>query len=240
MMNYKIVLSGVALGVATLLAAPATAALLFSDSDSFKDILTELTGGPKLSVSRYNGGGTVNDIKLTFSSALRTSGEIVNTAAQAQNFSLSLFAGQYDLVPVAGSPAALPTFSPLTLDSFLGQTIGSQSYVALAPNVSNTFGGFEITGDDSLSITDINAIADFIGTGDITFEPFTQILTLGQGGGGNVDTFVDTVADGTLTIEYFGDPPVTSPTSVPEPGVIGGIVALGALGLSKQLKRQVS
>ncbi|MEM9093274.1 MAG: choice-of-anchor E domain-containing protein [Cyanobacteria bacterium P01_F01_bin.53] len=240
MMNYKIVLSGIALGVATLLTAPATAALLFSDSDSFENILTELTGGPKLSVSRYDGGGIVNDIKLTFSSALRTSGEIVNTAAQAQDFSLTLFAGQYDLVPAAGSPVALPTFSALTLDSPFGQTIGSQAYVALAPDTLTPFGEFEVTGDESLSITDITAIADFIGTGDITFEPFTQILTLGQGGGGNVDTFVDTVADGTLTIEYFGAPPVTSPTSVPEPSVMGGMVALGALGLRKKLKRQVS
>lgn len=244
MVNYKFIFPGIALALgATLLAIPAQAALLFSDSDSFSDILTELTGAPELSVSRYDGDGIVNDIKLTFSSALRTSGEIINTAAQAQDFSLTLLAGKYDLVPVAGSPVALPTFSSLTLDSPFGQTIGSQSYVALAPNIPNTFGGFEVTGDDSLSITDITVIADFVGSGEITFQPFTQILTLGQGGGGNVDTLVDTFADGTLTIEYFGEAPlspITSPTSVPEPGLMGGMVVLGALGLRKSLRAKLA
>ncbi len=242
-MNYKRVLPGVAVCVgATFLATtvPAQAALLFSDSDNFSNILTELTGGPELSVSRYDGDGIVSDIKLTFSSALRTSGEIINTAAQAQDFTLTLLAGQYDLVPVAGSPTSLPTFSPLTLDSPFGQTIGSQSYQALVPNTLDTFGGFEVTGADSLTVTDLTAISDFLGTGDITFQPFTQILTLGQGGGGNVDTFVDTFADGTLTIEYFGEapvvPPVTPPTSVPEPGLLVGMVGLSALGLKDKLK----
>lgn len=244
-MNYKRVFSGVAVfasAAVLAIAAPAKAALLFSDSDSFANILTELTGGPTLSVSKYDGDGVVNDVQLTFSSALRTSGEIINTAAQAQDFTLSLLAGRYDLVPVDGSPAALPTFSPLTPDSPFGQTIGSQSYQALAPNTPDTFGGFEVAGSDGVNITDALAIVDFLGTGDISLQPFTQILTLGQGGGGNVDTFIDTFADGTLTIEYFGEkplppaPPVEPPASVPEPGMMAGIVALGALGLKNKLK----
>ncbi len=104
----------------------------------------------------------------------------------------------------------------------------------------------EVTGSDSLNVTDISSIADFLGTGDITFQPFTQNLTLGQGGE-NVDTFVDTFADGTLTIEYFGEeplppvvPPVTPPASVPEPGFMAGVVVLGALGVKNKLKTLAS
>lgn len=246
-MKYKCFFPGAAFCAGVILlatAVPAQAALLFSDSDSFADILTELTGEPTLSVDKYDGDGIVNDIKLTFSSALRTSGEIINTAAQAQDFTLTLLAGKYDLVPVAGAPTALTTFSPLTLDSPFGQTIGSQSYQALVTNTPDTFGGFEVTGSDDLTITDTVAISEFLGTGDISLQPFTQILTLGQGGGGNVDTFVDTFADGTLTIEYFGEeplppvipptPPVTPPTSVPEPGFMLGMVAFGAIGLKSK------
>lgn len=213
-------------------ASGADAALLFSDTASFTNQLTELNGGPVLTLSKYNPGSgfNVDRVVVSLSGSLRSSGSVTNTAAQAQTFTASTRVAQYDFTPGAGAPDVLQTLQPFSSLAL----IGSKRYTNLAPNTPSGFGPFTINGSDSDTYLGSD-IAGFLGTGTLTINPFTEILTAFQGGGGNVANSIQTVADATLTIEYYGEQQITPPPSpastTPEPSIVLGLGTLSLLGL---------
>ncbi|BAZ29175.1 hypothetical protein NIES4074_16130 [Cylindrospermum sp. NIES-4074] len=212
------------------------ATVLFSStsSDSFSNLVTELNGTPKLTVSKYNplAGETITKVLVSLSASLTSGGTITNTAAQAQTFTVGTFVDKYKLVPVAGAPAVLSTLNPFPSSPL----IGKQEYSELAPNTPSGFGPFTINGSNSIAFTNAADIGQFLGSGNFSVAPFTSIFTGIAGGGGNVSTNITTLASATFTVEYQGEKPV------PEPLTILGTLTAAGLGVAmKKFKsRQVA
>jgi hypothetical protein len=214
-------------GLATLLSlgslfldskANALTGLLYSQTASFSNELTELDGTPALTLNQYNNmpGQMVTDVKFTFTATLSSSGTVTNTAANPQTFFVTLTPDQFDLTPDVNAPAALQaygSFSPLS--SFT--QIGKLKYTSLAPNTPKDFINpitlkpYEI--NDTLIVTFNQAtdITGFLGTGTFSFNPYTLIGTTLSGGGGNITTSIATYASASITVEYYDNstpPPV--------------------------------
>ncbi|MEH1845357.1 MAG: choice-of-anchor E domain-containing protein [Nostoc sp.] len=204
-------------GLATLLSlsslflsskANALDGLLYSQTASFSNQLTELDGTPVLTLNQYNQqiGQTVTDVKFTITGTLTSSGTVKNTAAQAQTFTVTILPTTFDLMPDGSSPAALRNYGPFSpLDSFT--KIGSLKYTSLASNTSANFGPYSINNNSSPTIVIFNQstdIAGFLGTGTFSFNPSTEIGTSVSGGGGNITTSIMTSASAAITVEYYG------------------------------------
>lgn len=213
-----------------------TSAVPLVDTDSFHAVLTELQDRP-LRVDLFDGSlGTLNSVTVTLGAALRSSGTVRNTAAQPQTFIVQTSVFQYAGTRASGSPAALPSlvdvFAPFTV-------IASETYSGLAPNVLEGFGPGEISAPP---ITLVNSTApavlsQFVGTGQFGQDFDTIIVTAILGGGGNVLTSIQTVADATLTVvyDYTPTPPPAAP--VPEPATIS-LLGLGLTGLAYVRRRR--
>ncbi len=223
-----------AVSVGALSISPkADAALLFSDTDSFSNVLTELTGAPDLVVDKFNGTGfNVTSVVVSLTASLRSQGTVTNTAAQPQTFRTITQVLSFDIIPGAGAPGVLNPLSPFSSIT----TIGNVLYTNLAPNTPAAFGPFTASGGDSATYTG-SAIAGFLGTGTITFDPFTQIGTTFAGGGGNTANAIQTFADASLTIEYFGDQIPQPPVGTPEPSVLAGLGLMAGLGAMAKRKK---
>ncbi|MBK1988784.1 choice-of-anchor E domain-containing protein [Sphaerospermopsis aphanizomenoides BCCUSP55] len=184
---------------------------LGSYTDSFTNQITELNGTPLLTLPKYNGPDTLQQVVFTVSSTLASSGTVTNTASNSQTFTVTLSSDYYDLYASTGSPAALSalvnpgtgaTFSPF-YDSGVTQ-IGRTRYVGLAAGGSANFGPFSVNGSTGYTFTNPTDVAGFVGSGTYSFEPFTGMVTSISGGGGNVATNVTTLASTSITVEYFG------------------------------------
>jgi hypothetical protein len=212
-------------GLATLLSlgslfldskANALPGLLYSQTASFSNQLTELTGTPVLTLNKYNPqtGETVTDVKFTITGTLTSSGNVTNTAAQPQTFTVSILSQTFNLTPDVNAPTALQnygSFSPLSPFAL----IGTRSYTSLAPNTPTNFGPYTKNNNDSPMIVSFNQatdIAGFLGTDTFSFNPFTVIATSISGGGGNVSTSITTYASAAITVEYYDN---STPPSVP-------------------------
>lgn len=199
------------------------ASLLFQDTASFSNEKTELTGMPELIVEKYvpPANVTITEVQIMYSASLMSSGTITNNAAQTQSFTILSVVNQFDLVPDQNPPETLSPFAPFT-------TIGSQSYT-LAAGESAPFGPFTLNSPMLTESYTGGDIASFIGPGDVTFSPFTNIFTIIQGGGGNIATDIETFADATVQIKYFGEV-IPPPPTTPEPSAMAGFAVLAGLG----------
>lgn len=199
----------------------ANAALLFSDTDSFSDQRTELIGMPELTVSKYTPlpGVNIDEVQIIVTGTIKASGNFKNNNRQTIAISASNIINQYDFVPETESPplSTVSIFPSLT-------TIGEQSYI-LASGETADFGPFSMDRSNNQSFTGAD-ISNFLGSGEITYEPFTQVFTPISGQLSNLAFSFTTVADGSLTIKYFG-----SRTSTSEPSVLLGLGILSGLGL---------
>ncbi len=94
---------------------------------------------------------------------------------------------------------------------------------------------FECDGPGSGSDSVAGIIADWIGSGNrlLSAEAFGNSGTVG---GGNLDTSVQTWANGTLTVVYDYTVP-TPPVTVPEPASMA-LVGLGMMGLAAVRRRK--
>ncbi|MEA5575430.1 choice-of-anchor E domain-containing protein [Anabaena sp. UHCC 0451] len=197
--------------------------LLSTQTQSFTNQLTELSGNPVLTFNQYNGPDTLEEVVFTVTASLTSSGTVTNNAANPQNFIVTLIPSQYDLNAASGAPAALlallnpntsGTFSPLN-DSNITQ-IGPQSYSGLASGATANFGPFTVNGASSATFNTLVDVAGFVGAGSYSFDPFTSIGTLVNGGGGNVATNITTLASASIQVQYFGTPS-SNPPAEPVP-----------------------
>lgn len=234
-MTISSVIRSMTVGCALAASGFAAHASVITLSDSFSNLLTELVG-ESLRVGLFDSTqGTLNRVVVTMSGDLASQGTVRNTAAQAQNFTVSTRAQLYTGTAAAGSPAALPSlvdiFAPFAL-------IGQQSYVQLAPDVPVPFGPVSAsTGIFTvLDTTDAGELAQFLGAGDFGYDVDSLILTAIQGGGGNIVTSIETLAGATLAVEYQFTP---RPTQAPVPATLP-LVALGLAGLAFTLRRKTS
>jgi hypothetical protein len=202
--------------------------LLSTQTVGFTNQTTELPGTPVLTLNKYTGPGILTQVDFTFNAALRSSGTVTNTAAQAQNFDVDLLVSRFRLTALTGAPGALlvnPNYELFTANTL----IGSQTYTNLAPNSPAAFGPYTINSTPSApSFTGINLLG-FNGPGTFSFAPTTRIATSFFGGGGNTSANINTFADASVTVNYYtSDVPFDIPYGSTIP-VIGSIVALGAM-----------
>ncbi len=205
------------------------ASLLFSDSDSFTNELTELEGMPSLTVDKFTPppGVTITEVQVTLMATLDSEGILINNAAQPKSFAITTLVSKFDVVPGEDAPPVLSTLQPFA--PF--ELIGSQNYIDIPPIEPQPFGPFNISGMDSASFTTDADIAGFLGGGTFSMEPFTLIFTTFAGGGGSSAPNITTFASATLTVKYFGEP---IPTSTPEPSALLGLGLMAGLGFVSQ------
>jgi hypothetical protein len=212
------------------------ASLLFTDSDSFTNQLTELVGMPELTVTKYvpPAGTTITEVQVMVMATLNSSGTVTNNAPNTQTFTALTLVNQFNVIPSENPPTTLQPFPAFT-------TIGSQNYT-LEAGASAPFGPFEIDGMQNQIFTSAGDIASLTGPGTIDFNPFTLIFTTFQGGGGNIGFSIDTFADAEVSIKYFGEtitPPPSTP-GTPEPSALVGLgilTGLGFIGRKKASKK---
>lgn len=209
-------------------------AFTITSTDSFTNQLTELNGGPDLTLNKYSLqlGETVTRVDVTIAAVLRSSGTLTNNASGAQTFTLSTRAQQFDVNPQVGSPAPLTTLTPF----IFFQLIGSQTYTDLPPATPTAFGLFTANGSDTDTFTSISQIAAFLGAGTFSFDPFTTISTSFTGGGGNVSTNIQTFADVTATVTYTIEAVPFEFSPVLGVGLLGGLYGLNQLRKNRKKK----
>ncbi|MBD2388529.1 choice-of-anchor E domain-containing protein [Cylindrospermum sp. FACHB-282] len=218
------------ISLASLVISPkANAVLLYSDSDSFSNRKTELNGTAPLTVDKYNGTGTVDQIIITLFGQFTSSGNLTNNAVDPQDFDVSL-TGRLRFTPATGSPSALVATNVIASGTSIGT---AQSYTNIAPGAQVTFPTQTASNTYSLTITDLTEISQFLGSGTFSYNPSSAIGTLVDGGGGNIAANISTFADATLSVEYNG---TAAGTEVPEPSSILGILALTGSGAAMMRK----
>lgn len=224
------------IGAMAVMSADHTYALTISDADSFTNILTEIVNEP-LSVDLFDDmGGTLQltKVTVTLGGNLTSSGQVTNRAAQNEMFNVSTLGQSYRGTLQAGGPASLPgmldIFSPFA-------RIQSQDY-DLASNTSGLFGPGSANSSAMFMTTDQGELDQFIGIGAFGYDINSIILTTIQGGGGNVDISIETLADADLTVVYeFNDVGGNSGTVVPEP-ISATLGLIGLVSLSTATKRR--
>lgn len=218
------------LAAAAVLASLNSQAAIITDSDSFTDALTEINNLP-LRVDLFDPSlGTLTKVKVTIGASLRSEGTVTNTAAQAQDFTVSTRVQQYDGTVAAGGPAALT--NPFSVFNAF-DLIGTQDYVQLGSGTSSPFGPLTVDSGllTVLESTDATVLNQFLGASDFGYDLTTLILTTIQGGGGNATTNISTFTSGQLNVEYEFTGTVTN---VPEPGTLG-LLALGLLFAGRKI-----
>ncbi len=216
-----------ALSGVLLLAGTSAQAAVISFTDSYTDVLTELSG-EQLRVSLFDSSlGTLTGVSVSLSVAIDSQGTVQNNGAGPEDFTVQTLVQSYD-----GTGVSLPTplgdvvaMTPFSL-------INAQDYTGLASGASDTFG----PGGASSGVIDLftGLDASFVGAGDFGYDFTTLILTTFAGGGGNIAANVQTYTDGTLTVEYTYDAastPVPEPTSLFLMGL--GLVGLAGIGRKK-------
>lgn len=226
-------------GLAVFAAPGANAALVCgatscTDSASFSGLTTELSA-EALRVDKFEAivGQTLDQVIVTITGQLDSSGTVTNNAAGSETFSVSTLAQQYSGA-LAGGITALPS----TFDVFAPFTsIHAEAYTLAGGGTSDSFGpggastGGPLTVLDTTDALDLVQFIDtnLVGTDQFGYDFTTMILTTISGGGGNVATNINTTADATLTVTYlFSEDSV----DVPEPASIVllgfGLLAAGA------------
>lgn len=239
MKRVKVLISNIVLVcVVTMFVALQAQASSISYSDSFDNLLTELNG-EELRVSQFDSSlGTLTGVSITMSANLSSSGNVINTAAQNQTFTVSTRVESFIAELASGGPSVLADYEiipELTL-------INRQSYTNLSPNTNAAFGPADYA-TAVLAVYDTTAaasLAGFIGTSDFGYDVNTSILTSISGGGGNVLTAIETLAGATLTVEYMYDEVAPPPVStVPEPSTVT-LLSFGVLGLAAVARKRMS
>jgi hypothetical protein len=230
MVKLKMILCGSMLVAVMALTGLNAQAIPTVDMDSYDDVLTELAGEP-LRVDLFNPAlGILNSVEVTLEGYLRSGGQVTNNAAGPEDFTVSTRAQLYEGVLAAGSPMALPgtfpIFNPFDL-------IEQEAYMALPAGVPTAFGPDQTDKGPLTVLSTTNAVdlAQFVGVGQFGYDFTTEILTTILGGGGNIDTSIDTIAGAKLTVTYDYDVP-----SVPEPALTG-LFGLGLVGLGFARRR---
>lgn len=219
--------------LASLVISPkANAVLLFTQTDSFTNKVTELTGTPQLTVNKYNGTGILDQVVVTILGSLTSSGTLTNNSVTAQDFDVNT-SGRLRLTPVSGAPSALVTANVIPTGTLIGAI---QEYVGVPAGGQVDFPTQTANGSYTLTITDLVQIAGFVGGGTFSYAPTTLIGTTVFGGGGNILSSISTVANASLKVEYFGTETVPPPANVPEPSSILGLLALSGSGAAMMKK----
>jgi len=156
--------------------------------------------------------GTLNAVTITLDGQVSTLFSITSTQANTRN-------------TTANSAAEIAIAA-------LGLSISSTGSQNVSVPGGATVNVGPVLGTGTKTIDGI--VADWIGSGNrlLSAEAFGNS---GTSGGGNLDTSVQTWANGTLTVVY--DYTVPAPAAVPEPASMA-LIGLGALGLAAVRRRK--
>ena len=187
---------------------------------SFPSSTTEING--TLLLPKFNVPGAILDsISLSATANATNSGTLTNTAAQQQTFTINF-----------STDVTLTGPASITLDPTPST---SQKFTNLAPSTPTTYG--PKTGTDTKSATP--GVADFAlytGAGNFSLA-FASLSGQGiVGGGGNIVSSVNTVADVNATVIYT----YHRVSGVPEPGSVAMMIAGGITGAGFFVRRRRS
>jgi hypothetical protein len=219
-------------------------AFTFTSTSSFTNRPTELTGTPLLTLKKFDdalvdSGFTLgpNDaltkVQIDFSGSLTSSGSIQNISANPIDLDFSA-TGRLRLTKTAGAPSPINTiFNPIPSLT----NIGSQEYVGLLPNAPAAYGPFTFTGTSpTQTISAIAQLAEFLGAGNFSFAPTTQIGFTSSAGGGNLIAILSTTADVTATVTYTVEVVPFEFSPVLGVGLLGGLYGLNQLRKNRNKK----
>jgi hypothetical protein len=199
--------------------------LLFTSTSSFTGQTTELNGGPVLTGTLYNAPANVDvtQVTVTISGTLNTNGTVKNTASQAQSFKAFAIVEFFALAPDINTPAALAAYGNdsftaddgTSIDSAIDivkddSTLPKEQYTNLGSEATASYGPASLTdtgntaGFTTESFTAASDISEFLGTGTFNLLPYTTIDQTFNGVGGNVSVDLTTLANASLTIQYYG------------------------------------
>ncbi|MDP5339261.1 MAG: choice-of-anchor E domain-containing protein [Nodularia sp. (in: cyanobacteria)] len=191
--------------------------------------LTDIVNKP-LTIQQFDSSlGTLNSVILNFTSHLTGEAGFENRGATASTVIVRLGA-QVNLTrdPLELSP-------PFPINPFSDE----ESYTVAAYDGTTDFGGtsgmivegLKAEGSATKTFTgdDLNV---FIGTGNLDFL-FTALAQSTVTGGGNMRSYVDTLAKANLSLTYNYDPL----TTVPEPSALLGIGLFAGIGVLSQRKK---
>ncbi len=192
-------------------------------SDSFDNVLTDLTD-EELRVEKFDGSlGTLLNVVVTIEASINTVGTITNESANNEQFILVTVAEEFngELVNMTSPPLDDPLEAMENEVLFLGS-------FNLDPNESASF-------DETLTVNEelfAGLNAGFIGAGEFFgYDLTTQIQTLVSLGGGNNEVNQQTFASATLSVTYtFESEAVPEPNSI----VLLGLASLTLLGFRKR------
>ncbi len=206
------------LALALVAAAGAAHADILSYSDTQIDAVltdnlnrTDWTGN--FVIPYFNSAlGTLNSVTLTLDGQVSTLFSITSTQTNTRT--------------TTANSAADISIAALGLSV---ASTGSQT-VSVPGGATVSVGPVLGTGSDSVA----GIVAEWIGSGDRLLAA-TAFGNSGTVGGGNLDTSVQTWANGTLTVVY--DYTVPAPAQIPEPASMA-LIGLGALGLAAVRRRK--
>jgi hypothetical protein len=185
--------------------------------------VTDLDGVP-LNLQLFDSTvGTLTGVTLGVVGRMTASGNVTNTAHQAQSFT------------TVEDEAFTFTDNGGPLDSLLANLdvdpAASQKYTLVAPNIANPFGPDDVSTTPEV-ITGPLAAFERAHGGIDPIAVFTQTGTTVRGGGGNVSAKINTEAEALIDVTYAFTPkatPVPEPQSLAMFGV--GLLALGIIRL---------
>jgi len=174
-----------------------------------------------LSVSMYSGSGVLTSVRVQLNGeywvgagavADGNPARLVNTHDTAQEDVTYDMNANYTAY-LSGGVTGLDSVFSLDDNSNFGMQNMLHFDGSIAANSTQLLGPASFSNGFDVTITDLSDMASFVGAGTFSYLFDADAFTSASGAG-NLDTFVNTYADGLLTVTYTFDTPVPEPATL--------------------------
>ncbi|OCQ94247.1 PEP-CTERM domain protein [Nostoc sp. MBR 210] len=211
-------------GIVATAGAANAATISYTGSTNFKR--TNITN-EAINIQMFDATlGTLKGVTLQFISDIQGSTGFENLGDSPTDITVTLSSN----ANLKLGNTSLFNISPQTSQTFQGVPSFDGVLDFAAPS-GNTLQGLNATQSDQATITDGPMLQSFIGSGNLSFL-FSALATSNVSGSGNVASFINTFAKGTVSVTYDYDP-----ASVPEPSAAIGLGLVAGIGLMSQRRK---